>query len=245
MNWGVFMAFDMNEFSPDMSERQMILASLDVEDKYRDMLEQYAIQRMEAIATTSYGESVEFAPNFFAFAKNFETSNNKVLADLSKKALVKIEPFLKKFDQENGLDHLPETEQILDNFKVLEKYDSFDPFENDNGEWLYPQFKKTCRILQKIELTDDQDQVDAQATKDFWESFIETTKLKAYTYLMTSPNHITLQDYCDRLKFEMDTGLIMIFTADIAAKNADLKRETPEKIKQDIDELFEKLGAEE
>lgn len=244
MIWGAFMAFDMNEFSPDMSERQMILASLDVDEKYRDMLEQYVIQRMEMIATTSYGESIEFAPNFYSFAKNFENSKNKVLADLCQKALTKIDPFLKKYDEENGLDKLPETEQILDNLKVLEKYDSFDPFENDNGEWLYPQFKKTCRILQKIELTDDDDKVDAQATKDFWESFIETTKLKTYTYLMTSAEHITLEMYYDRLKFEMDTGLIMIFTADIANKNADLKRETPEKIKQDIDELFEKLGAE-
>ncbi|MCQ2965674.1 MAG: hypothetical protein MJ250_02915 [Alphaproteobacteria bacterium] len=238
------MAFDMNEFSPDMSERQMILASLDVEEKYREMLEQYVLQRMEMIATTAYGESVDFAPNFYSFAKNFETSKNKTLADLSQKALKKIEPFLKKYDEENGLDKLPETEQILDNFKVLEKYDSFDPFENDNGEWIYPQFQKTCRILQKIEITDDNDKVDAQATKDFWESFVETTKLKTYTYLMTSAEHITLQTYCDRLQFEMDTGLIMIFTADIAAKNADLKRETPEKIKQDIDELFQKLEAE-
>ena len=234
----------MEEFSPDMSERQLILASMDIEDKYRDMLEQIAIQRMEQICSTKYGESIDFAPNFFAFAKNFETSSNKILADLSKKALVKIEPFLKKYDAEHGLDNLPETEQLLDNFKTLEKFDSFDPFEMMGEQWTTPQFEKTYKILQKIEITDDDGKVDAIATKEFWETFVETTKLKTYTFLMTSAQPITLQTYCDRLQYEMETGLLMIFTADIASKNTDLKRETPEKIKQEIDDLFQKLGAE-
>lgn len=174
-----------------------------------------ALTRLQAYLAGKLSVAEDESPMFFSFVKTFSKTKNVELNLASKKAEAKITPLLKEYDKTVGLDGLSElsAEKVEENIAVLDRFDTFNPFEKKDGELIYPQFQNALKIIEAVELTENDRPVEnrERETEAFKETIVETAKLKTYMRLCIYGKTITQDVYLNALRFQIEKALVTLF----------------------------------
>lgn len=228
-----------------IAERSAILAESVVDEKKMHLLENEAMQRLESFLSGKTEIDPDDAPMFYSFIKVFGETENPDLRLCAKKAEAKITPVLKQFDQMIGYENLAKitAEEIERNLADLDRFEKIDPFEKeDSGHLVLKQFEQVLRVLDEVEIVDDEtDDMSKEATETFKETVVETAKIKTYMRLCVSDHEITREEYLDRLLFEMEKALVILFVMDKSAQAFPLDKAHAETVHQEFEKLLDVL----
>lgn len=211
-------------------------------------LQAHAAEKIREYAEGRFAAEGVDAPAFYAFLAVFGKTNDGQFTPVARKALDRLTPALKDFDEQigyAGLSSVP-PEKVLKNMEALDLLSALNPFavREDAGrrKWKYPAFRKTAKLLHAIRITgDDGLALDDREQKTFRNSMLEAAKLEAYLRLSAAADIPTEQEYLTALKEIMDISIAALLVTDRAARSYPLSEEEKEKLALEIENLFQSL----
>lgn len=228
-----------------IAERSAVLASPSVDENALRLLENEAARRLDSFLSGETEVDPEDAPMFYSFIKVFGETENTDLRLCAKKAEVKITPALKQFDRLAGYDNLSKitAEEIERNIADLDCFERINPFErNADGQLAFPQFKQILKVMDNVEIVDDDDTaLPGDSGETFKETVLETARIKTYMRLCVSDTEITQEYYLDMLRTEMEKALVILFVMDKASADFPLDVAQAEKIHREFQKLIDVL----
>lgn len=227
-----------------IAERTTMRGKNDFPPEDLHLLESEAARRLEDFLTGDAEMEAAETPLFYAFIKTFGETDDAGLKALAKKAEVKITPLLKEFDRIAGYEDLGKVsaEEIGRNIAALDDFDRTDPFERDSdGEMVYPRFEKIEKVLDSVEILDDDGRPSAEGADMLKSTVLEAAKLKTYMRLCISLNEISRQFYMDVLQAEMELALVTLFLMDKSAAGYPVGRQEARKLHEEFQRLIDTL----
>ena len=180
------------------------------------------------------------SPLFYSFFTTFSQTENAGLKTACEKALLKLQPFLDEFDEENGLNRTGEltSEAINRNLAALDVFEKINPFETDkSGHLIFPDFSDLLLLTNNIDITDSSGNKSDSAHTNFIDTLIKSARLKSFFKLSMQPEEITEKSYLSELRWNMEKDLVLMFIVD----HAIIEGGFSEKTKDFIEEEFQKL----
>lgn len=239
------MTFDFSQKTESdlIAERSALLAQPTVDASAVRALESEAVKRLNAYLAGAEEIDSDDAPLFYGFIKVFSETDDAALRLCAKKAEAKITPLLKRFDRDAGFDDLADltAETVERNIADLDSFERIDPFEHADGKLVLPQFAAVERVLDNVEIVDDDGNADAESGESFKETVVETARIKTYMRLCVSETEITRETYLDLLQAEMEKALVVLFMMDKTSDALPLDAAKVEQIHSEFQKLLDVL----
>ena len=207
-------------------------------------LEQEALNHVREFLSGEIAAETETAPLFYSFFRTFSQTGNAELKTFCDNALIKLQPYLAQFDEENGLTHLDAlNKRVLEyNLTALTVLERINPFEFKKEKQLkFPVFSDLFRLTNNIEITDENGEKSNEAHTRFIETLIETSKIQTFMTLSLSEKKIDENAYLTDLCQNMEKNLVLMFVADRIPSGKPMIDETRDLIQQEYQKLLKAL----
>ena len=231
----------------------------------KNKLKEFAEQRVaEASQKSADGTdqplSMENAPelsSWLAISNDVQANNNsKEKKDRNAALGERLDKFYKEFDEENGLNNLPDGETIEKNSTELEAMEKdFEPFARDGqGNLVHPEFAGVAAFYDNLEIDNSDKDTDELDKKSYRDDMAALAIAEANAALSIDPEFAKLSAEDKKKRFitevasHMEMGATNLIATQMAMnaaeKAADGKPRDPKEFEQNAHKYFEAASNE-
>ena len=231
----------------------------------KNKLKEFAEQRVAEASQkgadgTDQPLSMENAPELFswlAISNDVQANNNSQEKKDRNAALgERLDKFYKEFDEENGLNNLPDGETIEKNSTELEAMEKdFEPFARDEqGNLVHPEFAGVAAFYDNLEIDNSDKDTDELDKKSYRDDMAALAIAEANAALSIDPEFAKLSAEDKKKRFitevasHMEMGATNLIATQMAMnaaeKAADGKPRDPKEFEQNAHKYFEAASNE-